>query len=57
MSGTIANYKILPIAQLVMLVDSGGGRLKVKVWQEKRKKIKHIKLAETQGRKRIKYIK
>jgi len=36
---------------------SGGGRLKVKVWQEKRKKIKHIKLAETQGRKRIKYIK
>ena len=37
--------------------SSGGGRLKVKVWQEKRKKIKHIKLAETQGRKRIKYIK
>jgi len=38
-------------------LSSGGGRLKVKVWQEKRKKIKHIKLAETQGRKRIKYIK
>ena len=33
---------------------SGRGRLKVKVWQEKRKKIKHIKLAKTQGRKRIK---